>query len=146
MNIKIYLNAKSVIERSSIALLATVDDKGMPHIKAMLVARFEGIKNIYFCSNVSSKRFKQITNNENACIYFFDKRTFEGVCLYGKAEVKTDKETLLSFWEEGMKIYYPNGIYDDDYCVIKFTSERCNYYNNLINTDFDIITEGDIDA
>jgi general stress protein 26 len=61
--------------------------------------------------------------------------------LVGNMEVCTDKEHRTMLWREGFEIYYPKGIDDDDYCVLKFTAVKGNYYHGLNNLDF---TEGDI--
>lgn len=38
----------------------------------------------------------------------------------------------------GFEIYYPNGIDDEDYCVLRFTAVRGNYYHGLKNLNFEI--------
>ena len=40
-------------------------------------------------------------------------------------------------------MYYPEGVDDPDYCVLKFTAEKGNYYHGLKNTDFIIEDLGD---
>jgi general stress protein 26 len=61
--------------------------------------------------------------------------------LVGELEVCTDRENRAMLWREGFERYYPNGIDDEDYCVLKFTAYKGNYYHGLNNCDFD---EGDI--
>jgi len=36
-------------------------------------------------------------------------------------------------WREGDEIYYPKGVDDEDYCVLRFTAETVNYYHGLGN-------------
>ena len=59
----------------------------------------------------------------------------------GSMEVCTDKEHKTMLWREGFEMYYPKGIEDEDYCVLKFTAFKGNYYHGLTNCDFN---EGDI--
>jgi general stress protein 26 len=54
----------------------------------------------------------------------------------GNMEVCTDKEHKIMLWREGFEIYYPKGIDDEDYCVLKFTAIKGNYYHGLNNIDF----------
>ncbi|NLL41735.1 MAG: hypothetical protein GX251_00150 [Firmicutes bacterium] len=41
-------------------------------------------------------------------------------------------------WVDGCEKYYPKGVDDPDYTVMKFTATRGNYYHGLKNIDFDI--------
>lgn len=141
-----YKKAENVVSKFKVASFATSDKENMPHIKALLVTEREGLEKFYFCSNVSSKRYKQIISNPKSCVYFYDKDTFEGVCLYGEAQISVDKEILTRLWQDGMERIYPGGVDDEDYCAIIFNAKYGNYYRGLKNTDFDIINKGEIDA
>ena len=41
-------------------------------------------------------------------------------------------------WQEGDTMYYPEGVTDPDYCVLRFTAERGRYYSNFKTEDFEI--------
>ena len=56
--------------------------------------------------------------------------------LTGNMQVLTDHEHKAMLWRDGFEIYYPDGIDAEDYCVLKFTAEKGNYYHGLENTDF----------
>ena len=58
--------------------------------------------------------------------------------LTGKAEVSHDIEKKKEFWSDGMERYYPQGVTDPDFALIKFTASKGNYYHGLNNIDFDI--------
>lgn len=49
-----------------------------------------------------------------------------------------DQEVKERIWKEGDDMYYPLGITDPDYCVLKFTARRGRYYSNFKSEDFDI--------
>jgi pyridoxamine 5'-phosphate oxidase len=51
--------------------------------------------------------------------------------LTGKMQVYTDNETKLAFWKQGDEMYYPLGPTDPDYCILRFTADRGNYYHGL---------------
>ena len=59
-----------------------------------------------------------------------------GLMLIGHMEVCTDREHKAMLWKDSDKIYYPNGIDDEDYCVLKFTAQKGNYYHGLQNDTF----------
>lgn len=128
-----------LIDKSSISIISSVDSKGYPNTKAMLPPRMrEGIKYIYFSTNASSMRVKQYMNNAKACVYFFDKKYLRGVMLKGTMEVLHDTKSKDMVWRDGDEIYYPKGITDSNYCVLKFKAESGRLYCDLKSEDFQV--------
>ena len=126
-----------IIDKSGTAVIGSVDGEGFPNMKAMLPPRKrEGISEFYFTTNTSSMRVKQYLENPKASIYFYDKRFYRGVMLKGTMEVLTDSKSKEEIWREGDEIYYPLGVTDSDYCVLKFTAQSGRYYSNFRSEDF----------
>lgn len=108
-------------------------------MKAMLPPRKrEGIRKFYFTTNTSSMRVAQYRKNPNASIYFCDKRFFRGVMLVGHIEVLEDSLSKEMIWREGDTMYYPGGVTDPDYCVLKFVAESGRYYANFHSESFEV--------
>jgi general stress protein 26 len=129
----------NMIDHASVSIIGSMDEAGFPNAKAMLPPRKrEGIKHIYFTTNTSSMRVKQYTGNPNACVYFFDKRFFRGVMLTGTMKVLQDKKSKKMIWRDGDELYYPQGMNDPDYCVLKFTARNGRYYSNFKSEDFEV--------
>ena len=42
-------------------------------------------------------------------------------------------------WQEGDTMYYPEGVTDPDYCVLKFIADSGRYYANFHSEIFEII-------
>jgi len=128
-----------MIDRASATIISSVDENGFPNTKAMLPPRKRnGIKEIYLTTNTSSMRVKQYTANPKACVYFYDKRFFKGVMLKGTMEVLQDQDSKKMIWREGDEMYYPEGVTDPDYCVLKFTAHEGRYYSNFKSETFQI--------
>jgi general stress protein 26 len=129
----------NLIDKQSVCYLGSVDADGFPNTKAMLPPRKrEGIREFYLTTNTSSKRVAQFMANPKACLYFCDKRFFRGVMLVGAVEVLQDAEYKEMIWREGDTMYYPLGVTDPDYCVLKFTARKGRNYSNFHSEDFDI--------
>lgn len=134
----------AMIDRQKTAFIGSVDRDGYPTIKAMLQPRKrEGIRTIYLTTNTSSMRVAQYRNNNRACVYFCDTRFFKGVMLRGTMEVLTDSASKEMIWREGDTMYYPQGVTDPDYCVLKFTALSGRFYSDFHSEDF---TVGSLDA
>jgi general stress protein 26 len=129
----------NLIDKQSAAFIGSIDEAGFPNMKAMLPPRkHEGIREFWFTTNTSSQRVAQYCANPNACIYFYDKRFFRGVQLIGTMEVLTDAEIKETIWQDSDTVYYPGGVTDSDYCVLKFTAQKGRYYANFKSEDFEI--------
>lgn len=129
----------NLIDKQSVSFIASVSEEGFPNMKAMLPPRKrEGIKEFWFTTNTSSMRVVQYRKNKNASIYFYDKRFFRGVMLTGTMEVLEDADSKQMIWQEGDTMYYPQGVTDPDYCVLKFTATRGRFYSNFYSENFEV--------
>ena len=122
----------NLIEKQEVTYISSIDEDGFPNTKAMLPPRKrEGIKVFYFTTNTSSMRARQYKINSKACIYFCDRRFFRGIMLKGKMEILEDNLSKEMIWKDGDELYYPKGVTDPDYCVLKFTAESGRFYSNF---------------
>lgn len=129
----------NLIDKQNVSFISSVDENGYPNTKAMLPPRKrEGIRVFYFTTNTSSMRVKQYRSNSKACIYFCDRRFFRGVMLIGTMEVLEEKLYKEMIWQEGDIMYYPKGVTDPDYCVLRFTAAEGRYYSNFSSENFDV--------
>ena len=129
----------NMIDKQSVSIIGSVDDEGFPNVKTMGQPRKrEGIKIIWYSTNTSSLRVAQYRKNPNACVYVYDKRFFRGAMLIGTMEVFEDKVSKEMLWLEGDERFYPLGVTDPDYCVLKFTATKGRYWGNGKSEDFDI--------
>ena len=130
----------SFIRKQKVSFVGSVDENGVPNVKAMLKPRKQtGLKEFYFSTNTSSMRVKQYLSNPNASIYFYHKGLikYTGVMLTGTMEVLTDKESKEMIWRKGDTVFYKKGVTDPDYCVLKFTAKSGRYYCDLKTESFD---------
>ena len=130
--------ALAIASRSGIAMLGTNGDKGYPNIKAMIKMENEGLNRIWLSTNTSSKRVNQLVRNSKACIYFVDFEQWMGLMLVGEVEVLQDRESRQRLWREGFEKYYPLGVTDPNYSVLRFTAQWGNYYHALSNVTFEL--------
>lgn len=121
------------ISEQKTAIIASVDGQGYPVARAMLAPRKIDGNDVYFSTNTSSKKVAQYTENNRACIYFYKRGRFkyQGVCIIGEMQVCTDETTKKEIWRFGDNMFYKKGVTDPDYCVLKFTCRRAEYYCDL---------------
>ena len=124
-------------DKLPIAYISSVDQDGFPWTKAMLKPRKrEGIKTFYFTTNTFSIRVAQYKANPKASIYFCDAEGFKAVMLRGTMEVLTDTVSKEMIWRDGDEQYYPGGVTDPNYCVLKFTTTDGRFYSDFYPRSF----------
>lgn len=129
---------ESLVDRQAVAFVGSVDAEGYPAMKAMLAPRVrEGLKVFYFTTNTSSMRVAQYRRDPRASVYFCDSTTFEGLLFRGTMEVLQDAASRRLIWRGGDTEYYPLGVDDPDYCVLRFTAAGggryyCNFHSENI--------------
>lgn len=122
---------RALRQTSGEAYVGSVDGSGFPQIKAMFVPPHGDLRTHYFSTNVSSLRTGQFLENPRACVYYCDTEDIRGALFTGTMTVCTDHEHRTLLWNEGDEKYYPQGVDDPDYCVLKFTAETVRYYHGL---------------
>ncbi len=58
--------------------------------------------------------------------------------LRGRMEILTDAESRELVWRDGDEQYYPAGVTDPDYCVLRFTAGDGRYYSNFRSETFSV--------
>lgn len=128
-----------IIDGCSTSLIGSIDTDGFPNMKAMLPPRKRnGIKEFFFTTNTSSLRVAQFNENEKSCVYFFDSRNFIGIMIVGTMEVLQDETSKKEIWKTGDELYYPLGVNDPDYCVLKFSGFKIRTYHDFKKEEFNI--------
>jgi general stress protein 26 len=131
-------HALALVDRSSVALLGTIDEGGYPNIRALMKMENEGLKRVWFSTNTSSQKVAHVRGTPKACVYFLDASEWRGLMLTGTVDVLRDQGSRERLWRQGFERYYPLGVDDPDYSVLRFTAERGRYYHRLDQSTFDL--------
>ena len=128
--IEVRASALDLVERSMIAMVGTLEPDGAPRIVAMMVAEHDGLRTIWFSTNTSSEHVAHLEKDPRASVYFaqWAKEPWRGLTLGGRMEVLRDRASRERLWEDGCERYYPEGIGDPDYTVLRFTADWAKFY------------------
>jgi len=127
-----------LVENSAICMVGTNREDGFPNIKSMFNLKHEGINLFWFSTNTSSARVQQLRKDNRVCVYFMDEKLHKGLMLTGTMENLQDIDSKKLLWSEKSEKYYPLGIEDPDYSVLRFTAKEGNFYHALQNINFEI--------
>ena len=134
-----------LIENSLVAYLSTIDADGFPITRALLNTRYkerypefskffnelEDKYVMYFSTNTSSSKIDHIKENPKVSVYFCDPQDFKGVMFGGEAEIVEDMDIKRQFWVDASIRYYPKGLEDPDYTILRFNPRNAIFYYKL---------------
>lgn len=129
--------AIALVEKSYTLNLSTINEEGFPRPVVILRIANEGLKVIIGSTHLTSDKVKHIRANPKAGVFFIEG---SNTCsIIGTVEIFDDEETKKNYWNDYLLNYYPGGPTDPNYCVIKFTSIKANYFINFKSIKNDLL-------
>ena len=122
-------------------IISCVGGDGYPFTKAVAPGKHRlSLKEIYFCTNTSSKFAREIDQNSKANVSFYSKLLiWKGCMLKGNMEIVSDMETKSKYWINKFKNAYPEKSYSDpDFCLLRFVPISGRFYSWYKVEDFEI--------
>jgi general stress protein 26 len=134
-----------LMETTKAAYLTTVDSEGFPITRAMFNLRNKeqfpefsdfynnlgNIFEIYISTNTASSKTGHIKKNPKISVYYCDTEKFMGVMFGGDAEIITDMKMKKKIWLDWWTRYYPEGLEDPDYTLIRLIPKTAQFYHSL---------------
>lgn len=118
--------ASWILDRCGYVILSTINEEGFPRPVAIDVIAHEGIREIWMTTYRNSAKARHLLRNQKAGVAFV--READSASLTGKAEIITDKDTLRRFWKDFFIHYYTGGPFDENYCLIRFSTQKAKLW------------------
>ena len=137
----VYEKAEKLYKNVGTFIISCVAGDGYPLIKAVVPGKHRfSLKEIYFCTNTSSKFAHEIGQNSKASVYFYSKLLiWKGCMLKGNMEIVSDMETKSKYWQNKFKGAYPEKAYTDpDFCLLRFIPISGRFYSWFKINDFEV--------
>lgn len=109
----------NLINHSLFASIGYIDEKGKQNIRKVFYVWHKVLGRHLISTNTSSSHVQSLKNNSNACLYFLEISSFEGLCLYGNVTIHFERKYKKLLFNDGDEKYYSKGIDDEDYCVLE---------------------------
>ena len=139
----------TLMGKSAAVYLTTIEDS-YPYTRAMLNLR--NIKRypdqvqlfaehsddlmIYFTTNTSSGKVRQIKANPHVSVYYCDPSHFHGLMLGGDIEIVDSSELRHALWNEGWEMYYPGGPDDPDHTILRLVPKIAMGWHRATRFEF----------
>jgi len=134
--------AERLYKKVNTFMLTCVGSDGYPLTKAVVPGKHrESLKELYFCTNTSSKFVAEINKNPKSNVYFYSRKIiwFKGCLLKGNMEIVTDMGIKEKYWQSMFKNAYPQKSFTDpDFCVLRFIPISGRFYADFKLADFEI--------
>ncbi|MDP6625658.1 MAG: pyridoxamine 5'-phosphate oxidase family protein [Nitrospinota bacterium] len=109
----------------TISVATSVDDK--PSCRIMELQRVDDDLKIWLVTHNNSLKIKQLNKNSSACIVSFNHETAKDIRLYGKMDIRTDREAKEYVWKDDLNKYFEDGINDPLFAVLTFSPEKLEF-------------------
>jgi len=128
--------AYTIIDSAQCRTFITVDENGKPQARAMSPFPPEENMIIWLGTSVNSRKVKQIKNNPQVMVYYYDSHGLSYVSVSGTASLVDDPDKKTHYWKEEWTRFYPDP--EKDYILIKVIPDRmeiCSFENQLFWDD-----------
>lgn len=125
--IKIMSSANEVIKNARYGTLITVDENGQPRSRIMDALFPDKNFEVWLATNPKSRKVKQILNNPNATMYYWDESHGAYVSLMGKATMVNNNDIKSKKWKPEWTKFYKNK--KEDVILIHFVPEILEMIN-----------------
>lgn len=109
--------AREIITSANTCALITIDNEGIPRVRAMDPFPPENDFTIWFGTNNKSRKVDQIKNNPKVTLYYLESDESGYVTIHGIARIVDDKLEKEKRWKDEWGAFYQNKT--NDYLLIK---------------------------
>ncbi len=124
---------RELLDKGWPAYVTTIDKNDYPQTRAMfnlrnrekypklipIFAEHSDDFMILFSTNTSSTKLEDIRRKSAASVYFCIPDKTQGAMFGGDFEIVEDMNLKKALWHEGWERYYPEGVEDPDYTVLR---------------------------
>ena len=121
--------AAELLSKCGVVTLASVNEKGYPRICTVRKCAAEDFHDIYFVSSKRSELNGKVThfeNNDKASVCY--SLGGDSVTLIGRVEFVADKELQSKIWDDFDRSFFPKGIGDPKFRLIKFHTLEATFW------------------
>ena len=111
--------AKEIMNSEGSCALITLDDEGIPRVRAMVPFAPEEDLTVWFGTNSRSRKVEQIKKDPRVTLYYLDEDASGYVIVQGVARLVNDPKEKDKRWKAEWEAFYPDKT--KDYLLIEVT-------------------------
>ena len=137
-NIKLYSAAREIMTAAGTCALITLDEEGLPRVRAMSPFIPESDFTVWFGTNSKSRKVNQIKKDPRVTLYYLDSDASGYVMIHGIAQIVYDPKEKEKRWKDEWKAFYPNR--PEGYLLIKVSPKWMEVSSNKRGVFSDTLT------
>ncbi|MGL5788903.1 MAG: pyridoxamine 5'-phosphate oxidase family protein [Bacteroidales bacterium] len=110
-----------LIRFSKYCNLSVINEDGYPRIIMMALIRYDDMEHIWLVTSKSSQKYIQLQKQPRVGLLFSQNTNY--VTLIGEIDILEDQKTKNDLWTPALEKYFPLGMTDPDYIVLKFRTK-----------------------
>lgn len=123
---KIKEKAASLLQKCEVVVLSSINAEGYPRPVPIAKIVSEGLSTIWMSTGTSSLKTKEFRAIPKAGLCFHVGG--DSVVLTGEVEVMDDAESKEKYWQNWFIKFFPQGVKDPEYILLKFSSNQATIY------------------
>jgi general stress protein 26 len=120
---------RDLLQRHRYSKLITIGVDGTPRGRIMTHLPPEKDMIIWYATGLHTNKIKEIKRNPEVSVFVDHPTDNSGVSIVGKAEILTDERLRKKYWQDAWGFFWPDGPSNPDYCLLKITPMRMEYFN-----------------
>ena len=121
-------NLYDILKDFDTAMMIVGATDGHIHGRPMAIALLQENAEMYFVTSIHSPKIAAIQADPTISLTFQSSSQFAS--LAGQAAIVRDKPMIDDLWKEAWKLWFPEGKDDPSICLIHFSPEDGEYWNN----------------
>lgn len=118
-----------LIKDIDIAMLTTIDEKGLLRSRPMATQEMSADGTLYFFMDTSSAKVEEISSTNQVNLVYAEPDDHRYVSVSGRAIVNKNKAKMKELWKPTLKAWFPEGLEDPNLGLLQVTVEQAEYWD-----------------
>jgi general stress protein 26 len=119
---------KKLAEDINVCMFITIHDKA-EHTRPMATIEVEENGTLWFFTDIRSIKVEEVSMDHNVHLVYAHPGKDSYMDVRGRADVVTDKQTIIDKWSPVVKAWFPDGIDDPNLGLLKVSPTQVYYWD-----------------
>lgn len=118
---------RALIQEFHSGMLVTRTPEGAMRARPMAIAKLEENDDIFFATNIESGKIGDIEHDHHVMLTL--QASAAWVSVSGPARIVQDRTKIAAYWNERMKVWFPDGKDDPNLCLLQLRPVQAEFWN-----------------
>ncbi len=118
---------RALIQEFHSGMLVTHTPEGTMRARPMAIAKLEENDDIFFATSIESGKIGDIEHDHQVTLTLQAPAAW--VSVSGPARIVEDRAKIVAYWNERMKVWFPDGKDDPNLCLLQLRPIQAEFWN-----------------